>query len=171
MAVISVAENIKKTFTQLNQDVDKLAKSLVTLLHLKKGDVVTLWSANCYNWLVIHYACSRAGLILCTLNPVYKTPELEYSLIKSESKVIFLPGLKSSQENVNQFAQIFKTLNHSRLYLKHSVFIDGSVLKIDNIQEHHLDHLLNSNVNDEPTFEIVSSDDPAIIMFTSVING
>lgn len=169
-AVTSVYENIEKTFDQFDEEVDTLSKSFEPLLGLKKGDVVALWSANCYNWLLIQHACARFGLILCTLNPVYKAVELEYSLIKSEAKVLFLPGLNSNQESVNQFSQIFSTLDPSKLSLKKTVFIDGSVVKVNNIQAHYLEDLMKNNSNSSLSFEHISSDDPAIIMFTSVNN-
>lgn len=91
-------------------------------------------------------------------------------MIKSEAKVLFLPGINSNQESVNQFSQIFSTLDTSKLSLKKTVFIDGSVVKVNNIQAHYLEDLMKNNSNSSLSFEHISSDDPAIIMFTSVNN-
>lgn len=50
--IISHHEKIKKTFTQFNEDVNRLAKAMYQDLGLKRGDVVGLWSCNNYNWVV-----------------------------------------------------------------------------------------------------------------------
>lgn len=55
-AIYSSHEQITKTYEELNNDVDKVANSLLNDFELKKGDVISLWSANSYNYILILYA-------------------------------------------------------------------------------------------------------------------
>ncbi|XP_074596928.1 medium-chain acyl-CoA ligase ACSF2, mitochondrial-like [Brevipalpus obovatus] len=168
VAIISDHEKISKTFGELNREVDQLANSLSTKMGLKRGDVVALWSANCYNWILVQLACARRGLILCTLNPVYKLPELEYALIKSGARVLFLPGQQSAQSIVNDFSGIGESISFDRTKLEKLVTIDGNKLSTT-LPCLHLDDIIDSNTQADE--ENVNSDDPAIIMFTSGTTG
>ena len=150
-------------------------------LGLQKGDVAGIWSGNSYNWLAIEYACARLGVIFCTINPYFKTQELDYVLRKAEVKALFLPGGKSSQESLNNFTNVLgETLNIDKgqhrtsdpLLLKNVVFIDGeandSVAK-NGVRIHSLEKLKNRSSDlDSAITSKVSPDDPAVIMFTSV---
>ena len=55
-AVYSAHEQIARTYQQLNDDVDRVANSLLNDFELKKGDVLALWSANSYAYILILYA-------------------------------------------------------------------------------------------------------------------
>ena len=50
-AVASHYEKINKNFSQLNDDVCRVAKSLNERLDIQRGDVVSVWSLNSYNWV------------------------------------------------------------------------------------------------------------------------
>lgn len=153
----------------MNTEVNQLVNAFSSSLGLKKGDVVALWSSNCYEWILIQLACARAGLILCTLNPVYKLPELEYALAKSNAKVLFLPGISSEQTKVNDFANIAGHLNKkNNPDLEKLVQIDGESLQSSDFDKFSLTDLLKSNDGHSKDLLKINSDDPAIIMFTSV---
>jgi len=68
-----------------------------------------LWSSNTYKWIIIQYACARIGAVLCTLNPYYKLPELEYTLKKADVKVLFMPGKQSTQKALNNYQEIINS--------------------------------------------------------------
>lgn len=51
LILVSHHENIKKTFAQFNEDVNRVANMMVEDLDLAKGDVVGLWSCNNYRWV------------------------------------------------------------------------------------------------------------------------
>lgn len=114
-AIISYHEGISKTFAELQRDVDKLAKSFYEKLGLRRGDVVALWSLNCYHWVVAQYATAKLGAILVTINPVYKSPELEYALRKARAKLLIMPGSGSAQESITPYKKI---LDHDRMNQK-----------------------------------------------------
>ena len=53
--LISHHEGIKRTFSEINDDVNRIAKAMHEDLGLKHGDVVGLWSCNTYNWVSLMY--------------------------------------------------------------------------------------------------------------------
>lgn len=125
----SYAENKIKTFSEFNLDVNKLSKHLIQKFHIQKGDSIGLFSYNCYNWLVVQYACSRVGAILTPINPSYKPHELAFILKKGQVKVLFAPGPKSIQSQLNNHMEILQSdeivNNLQDLHIKNVVLMDG----------------------------------------------
>lgn len=108
---------------------------------------------------------ARAGLIVSTLNPAYKSIELEYALVKSGSKMLFLPGEESEQKNINDFCSVLRSINLEATKLESVVSLDSRISKSLNnsIKLVELDNLLKSNGKTNE-FDNVNADDPAIIM-------
>jgi fatty-acyl-CoA synthase len=62
-----------------------------------KGDRVGIWAPNCAEWTVVQFATARIGAILVTINPAYRTSEVEYALNKVGCAVLVAaPSFKSS---------------------------------------------------------------------------
>ncbi|RWS06862.1 acyl-CoA synthetase-like protein [Dinothrombium tinctorium] len=178
-AVASHHENIVKSFSELDADVTSLAAGLHHELGIRRGDVVGIWSFNTYNWIMIQYACAKIGAIVCTINPVYKLPELEYVLRAAKVKSLFMPGRKSKQHPANNH---FELISQSQVvhnpdkenHLSHIVVIDGETQsgKIGYIDSLSLNDVMRKD-STVPT-EVLSkiqSDDPFYIMFTSGTTG
>ena len=95
-AVVVCHQNIRWSYDQLADQVNRMAAGLVAL-GLNRGDRVALWSPNNIQWLITQFATAKAGLILVNINPAYKRSELEYSLNKVSCKaLILLDKFKSS---------------------------------------------------------------------------
>ncbi|WP_407411007.1 AMP-binding protein [Acinetobacter sp.] len=95
-AVVSVQQNIRLSYKQLQQQVNAFACSLLKL-GLKKGDRLAIWSPNCVEWTITQFAAFKAGIILVNLNPAYKSSELEYVLNKvSCVGLVIAPAFKTS---------------------------------------------------------------------------
>ncbi|RWS22990.1 AMP-binding protein-like protein, partial [Leptotrombidium deliense] len=126
-AVVSVHENIEKTFQQLNADANQLANSLSRVLNIMTGDVVAIMTANCYNFVVVQYACAKIGAIICPINAYYQSSELEFCLKKVNPKVLFLPSRGSAQEfTVNKIFDVFAEIGSSLpSKLTNVVLLDG----------------------------------------------
>jgi fatty-acyl-CoA synthase len=77
--------NIRLTYKQFNDEVDKVAKSLLAL-NIKKGDKVSIWSTNVPEWPVLMFSIAKIGAVLVTVNTNYRSHELEYLLKQSDSK-------------------------------------------------------------------------------------
>ena len=45
---------------------------------------------NCAEWILLQYACARAGLVLVNVNPAYRSHELAFVLRKSGMRALFL---------------------------------------------------------------------------------
>jgi fatty-acyl-CoA synthase len=75
------------TWTELAREVDAVAAGLLAL-GLQKGDRVGIWSPNRPEWLVTQFATARIGVVLVTINPAYRTSELEYVLNKVGCKAL-----------------------------------------------------------------------------------
>jgi fatty-acyl-CoA synthase len=80
-------QNVRMTFAQLRDEVDRLATGLIAL-GLQPGDRIGLWSPNKIEWVLSQYATAKAGLILVNLNPGYRVAELEYALNKVECRAL-----------------------------------------------------------------------------------
>ena len=95
-AVVSVQQNIRLSYKELQQQVNAFACSLLKL-GLKKGDRLAIWSPNCVEWTITQFAAFKAGIILVNLNPAYKSSELEYVLNKvSCVGLVIAPTFKTS---------------------------------------------------------------------------
>ena len=131
-AVVSVHQNVRLSYKQLQDQVNAFACSLLQL-GLEKGDRIAIWSPNCVEWTITQFAAFKAGMILVNLNPAYKSSELEYVLNKVSCKVLVIaPQFKSSnyQEILTKIAPEItqstdKLLSSQRLpHLKHIIKID-----------------------------------------------
>src|SRR5258707_1858780 len=82
------ALDIRWTYAEYRARVNAVAKGLIAL-GLKKGDHVAVWAANLPEWLLLEFATAKAGLVLVTVNPVYRANELEYVLKQGDVKALF----------------------------------------------------------------------------------
>ncbi|MBQ9624775.1 MAG: AMP-binding protein [Clostridia bacterium] len=93
-AVKYIEMEFDKTYYELNQKVDRIAKGLLGM-GLKKGDHVAVWATNYPQWLVLLFATAKIGAVLVTVNTNYKEKELSFLLEQSDSKALFIcDGLK-----------------------------------------------------------------------------
>ena len=88
-ALIVRHQNVRFTFGELTAEVERTARGLAGL-GLRCGDRVGVWSTNCAEWVLLHLACARAGIVLVNVNPAYRAHELSYILRKSGMRALFL---------------------------------------------------------------------------------
>ncbi|MCC8134980.1 MAG: AMP-binding protein [Tannerellaceae bacterium] len=69
--------NLRFTWKEFNDRVDKMAKGLLSI-GVKKGTHVGIWATNVPDWLTFLYAGAKIGAVLVTVNTNYKQHELEY---------------------------------------------------------------------------------------------
>src|SRR5579864_3155523 len=82
------ALDIRWTYAEYRARVNAVARGLIAL-GLNKGDHVAVWAANMPEWLLLEFAAAKAGLVLVTVNPVYRANELEYVLKQGDVKALF----------------------------------------------------------------------------------
>jgi fatty-acyl-CoA synthase len=88
-ALVVRNQGYRATYRELWDQVDLAARAF--LAHdVKKGDRVGIWAPNRHEWVVTQFATARIGAILVTINPAYKTAELEYALRKAGVSLLVL---------------------------------------------------------------------------------
>jgi fatty-acyl-CoA synthase len=100
-ALVSVAQEVRLTYAELDAEVDRVARGLLAA-GLEPGDRVGIWSPNGAEWTLVQLATARAGVILVTINPAYRTSELVYALNQSGCRLLFA-------------ARTFKTSNYAEM--------------------------------------------------------
>jgi fatty-acyl-CoA synthase len=88
-AVVSRHQRQRVTWSQLLRAADSVGHGLRDL-GLRENDRVGIWAANCLEWVIVHFACARAGLVLVNVNPSSRTHELSFILRKSGMKALLL---------------------------------------------------------------------------------
>ncbi len=104
-ALISTHQQVRWTYSELQERVDAVAANLIGL-GLKAGDRVGLWAPNCAEWIVTQFATAKAGLILVNINPAYRISELEYALNKVGCKALVLAESFKSSDYVSMLQEI-----------------------------------------------------------------
>ncbi len=75
------------TYQQFDERTDTLAKALLHI-GMKPGDKLGVWARNIPDWLTFMYATAKAGIVMVTMNPVYKSHELDYVLKQSDMQAL-----------------------------------------------------------------------------------
>jgi len=88
-AVVSRHQQQRLTWNQLLRAADSVGRSLRDM-GLRENDRVGLWATNCLEWVIVHFACARAGLVLVNVNTSSRAHELAFILHKSGMKALFL---------------------------------------------------------------------------------
>ncbi|WP_155825452.1 AMP-binding protein [Hippea alviniae] len=125
--LISLHQNIKMNYREFKEEVDRLAKGLLAL-GIKKGDKVAIWSTNNVEWVLTQFATAKIGAVLVTVNPAYRTNELEYALKQSEVNTLIL-------------IENFKTSDYIDMFYKVAPFARGAIP--GQIHSNKLPHLRN----------------------------
>ena len=86
-ALVAVEQGLRYTYAGFAAEVDRAARGLMAI-GVATGDRVGIWSPNYAEWVLIQYATARIGAILVTINPAYRSSELEYVLDQSQISVL-----------------------------------------------------------------------------------
>jgi fatty-acyl-CoA synthase len=81
-AVVSVQQQARVTYAEFARACDEIARGLMAL-GVQHGERVGIWSTNNVEWTIAQFATAKMGAILVTINPAYRTVELEYALRQS----------------------------------------------------------------------------------------
>jgi long-chain acyl-CoA synthetase len=76
------------TYGEFDARTDALAAGLVSELHVRPGDVVSVFLPNCLEFLEAWWAILKAGGVLGPINPAYTGPEAGYVLGDSEAVAV-----------------------------------------------------------------------------------
>ncbi|MBI1314834.1 AMP-binding protein [bacterium] len=102
-AVVFPQLDVRLNWQDFDALVDRAAKGLLAL-GFEPGDHFGVWATNWPEWLVLQFATARTGVVLVTINPAYRTSELQFALQQSEIRGLAL-------------IQRFKTSNYYQMLL------------------------------------------------------
>ena len=85
--VVYPDRDLRWTYAEFDERTDNLAKGLLAI-GMKPGDHLGVWARNIPDWLTFVYATAKIGVVMVTVNPVYKSHELDYVLKQSDMKAL-----------------------------------------------------------------------------------
>jgi fatty-acyl-CoA synthase len=141
------------TYSQLLTAAERVATSL--LQRFGPRTHITVWSANCPEWVIVQFGIALAGMITVTANPSYKAQELAYVLRQSRSKGVFH---QTAYRGVVMEAAIAQACALENIQLE-------MIVNLDDLQR------FASMANDAATLPQVKSLDHAMIQYTSGTTG
>ena len=179
-AVVSIHQQVRFTYSELAERVNKLAKAFISA-GFQKGDRIGIWSPNNVQWLITQYATAKAGLILVTINPAYRSHELAYVLRQSGCKGLILQNNLRSSNYEQMLCELCPELSNVStgklvsIEYEHLTTIisttESSVSGIYNwtdfndLSNNSSDHDLDARLNSQ------DMDDPINIQYTSGTTG
>lgn len=86
-AVVDLTKNVRLTYQEFDQEVNKLANALIAS-GVEKGDVVSTYLFNTIELATVVFACGKIGAILNPINFRLKAKEISYILKDAAPKVV-----------------------------------------------------------------------------------
>src|SRR5215212_5581456 len=153
-ALVVRHQDVRLTYAELNEQVDRLARALLAA-GLRKGDRLGIWAPNCAEWVLVQFASAKAGVILVNVNPAYRTTELAYALRHSGCKaLIAAPEFKTSDYRV-----MVADVRGELADLEHVVFLGDET------------HAMLRGAPEEIEWPELDFDEPINIQYTSGTTG
>ncbi|XP_077537770.1 medium-chain acyl-CoA ligase ACSF2, mitochondrial-like isoform X1 [Haemaphysalis longicornis] len=84
-----VQEDKECTFAQFQEQVDKLARGLLSI-GFGKGDTLAIWSPNTFNWVLIAGAMAKVGIVSASIHFALTASEVERCLNTVDFKGIYI---------------------------------------------------------------------------------
>ena len=113
VALISHHQNLRYTYSELLEQVNRAARALLSL-GVQRGDRVGICSGNVVEWVITQYAAAKAGTILVNINPAYRLRELEYALKQSKVSVLVTARTFRRTDYVELLTTLAPELNAAR---------------------------------------------------------
>lgn len=157
-AIYDFDNDVRYSYKQFNERVNRAANFLTDKLGIKKGDRVSIYAFNSMAYLDILYAAGKIGAIFAPLNWRLTVSELVFIINDSTPKAIFV-----GPEWVDQFDELRKETN-----IPNIIALEGS-----NIEDafDYDEELESSSINEPLTPKDLNSEDTYCIMYTSGTTG
>lgn len=89
-AVISVHQDVRLTYAELDRKSDILAVNVARQLNVKRGDRVAVCSGNSWEYPVLQLGLAKLGAVLVPLNPAFTDTQFHAALNNSQSKALII---------------------------------------------------------------------------------
>ena len=109
------------TWAELLKIADAVAGGLHSL-GLKPGDRVGIWATNCYEWVVIHFACARAGMVLVSVSPDAAYVSSPSYSANGSMKALFL---RQRDERTNYSGILEEARRERDIPLEHAILLES----------------------------------------------
>ncbi len=114
--------DLRFTYQEFNNRVNFLARGLLSI-GLKKGDHLGIWASNVPDWLTFMFATAKIGVVLVTVNTLYKKHELSYIIEQSQMRALAIIDGYKDTGYVNTVYELVPELRmHERGYLQSEIF-------------------------------------------------
>ena len=111
-AVVSVPQQQQSTYVQLAEQVDIVARGLLSF-GFGPRDRIGIWSTNNLQWIQLQLATARIGAVLVNINPAYRQQELQYALKQAQIQcLVAIPVFKKSGY-VDMLIELIPELQHN----------------------------------------------------------
>ncbi len=150
-----VQGNIRRTYAQLRERVDRLSHALATL-GVRPGARIAVVAMNCPQYVETYYACAKLGATLVPLNYRAKREELAYMLDDSAASMVFVG---------ERYLQALQDVRDALPRLQHFICYgpkSEGVLEYEALLAQSEPEAITTNVND---------DSPSLIIYTSGTTG
>ncbi len=159
-ALVSVQQDLRYSYTAFAAQTDRVARGLIAL-GVAKGDRVGIWSPNYAEWVLIQYATARIGAILVTINPAYRSSELEYVLKQSGISVLIAAEAFLSSDYRSMIEEVSGKVPTERVIYLHTSDWDTLLDGAESVSHNQL----------EQRSTTLDPDDPINIQYTSGTTG
>ncbi|MEP9384658.1 AMP-binding protein [Nocardioides sp. KR10-350] len=119
-AMVEVASGRRWTWTELDRDIDAVARGLLAM-GVDKGDRIGIWAPNCAEWTIAQVATAKIGAILVNVNPSYRTHEFSYAVNQSGMRLL----LSATSFKTSDYAGMIEQTRAETPTLERVVFLDG----------------------------------------------
>ena len=85
--VVYPDRNLRWTYKEFDERTNALARGML-YIGMRPGDHLGVWARNIPDWLTFMYATAKIGVVMVTMNPVFKSHELDYVLKQSDMKAL-----------------------------------------------------------------------------------
>jgi fatty-acyl-CoA synthase len=150
--VQDVARRRRWSYAELLQDSQQVASAL--LQRFRPGERIAVWAPNVPEWVLLLYGCAIAGVILVTVNPAYRTRELQYVLRKSRAAGLF------TMDEYRRFDALAAAQS-----IRHELPDLREVIRLADFEQFQRSAL------EKAEFPPIAPSDPCVIMFTSGTTG
>jgi fatty-acyl-CoA synthase len=130
-ALVATWRNERYTYREFHDICRRVAKGFMKL-GVAKGDRVAIWATNYPEWVITQFATAMIGAILVTVNPAYRSHELDYCIRDSQSQTLLLIGSYKTSDYLSMFYQVCPEAKNAKAgsieskkfpYLKNVIFL------------------------------------------------
>src|SRR5262249_33360835 len=111
-ALIHVEHGLRYGYAEFRDECNRVAKGMMAL-GIGKGDHVGIWATNYPDRVVAQFATGKMGAVLVTVNPSYRTHELEYLLKQSDVSTLLLIGSFKTSDYIGMINELIPELRDS----------------------------------------------------------